>query len=322
VKQRTFLFSALLIVISLSIYFTFFRKHSTYSQEEVISLTDTNLISKIEISDSKSKIVLSKPSNSWLVNENFNANNIEVKRLLRIFKNLEINTIVPKNESDSVLKRIRKEAIQISFFKAFTKNSFWIGNYDETRKSTLLITDDQIPVYANAPGLSSDIRKYVDTDPLFWRNKRIFNFKPEDISSIDFIDFEKSSNSFHIAFKDNEYQLFDNNNRAFNFDKNKVLRYLSYYENIEFESVVKELKPEKIDSVFKHQPRYEIKIVNKNSQAFNLKIVPIAIQSSQNQFDLNKTYGILNNQKPLVSINYFVIDPLIKQIDYFKDDSK
>ncbi len=304
----------------LSIYFGFFRNHTTYDEKMEIDLRDTDQISEISITQANNVVKISKVANKWLVDKVYNANEVAIKRLFRIFMNLEIGTLLPEIEHDSIVNHLKQTGIAISFYE--NKNLlaiYYIGNYDENKKSTLLMTDEELPIYVSAPGLTSDIRKFVEADPVFWRNKRIFQFEPTEISSIIFFDFRKPANSFQIDIQGEDYHLFDQNHQPYQFDKEKVSRYISYFKNIDFESVADGLSSQKADSVIKQSANYMIKVKSSNGQESELKLLPIAIQNQQNQYDLNKAYGIINNRQPIVVINYFAVDPIIKEIDYFKN---
>ncbi len=318
-KQKQLLIAIIVLLVLFSIYFAFFRNRMAYDEKMEITLQDTNLISGIRIIEDSNEVNITKIENKWLVNGVYNANEFAIKRLFRIFKNLEITTLLPKNEHDSFINQLEKNGISIRFFSDKTlKATYIIGNYDEIRNSTILMTVEKLPIYASAPGLATDIRKFVEADPLFWRNKRIFQFESNEIKSISFFDFKKPNNSFQIEIQDEDYLVFDQNHKPFEFNKEKVLRYLSYFKNIEFESVAVEPTNEKIDSILKQQGNYLIKVKSINGLDSELKLLPIKLLNDQNQYDLNQAYGIINNLQPLVLINYFAIDPIIKEINYFK----
>jgi hypothetical protein len=322
VKQKIFLIVALLFLVPVSIYLAFFQNKTSYDEKMEIDLMDTSQISEIRITEAMNAVNITKVADKWLVNGAYNANEYAVKRLFRIFKNLEINTLIPESEHDSTAKLLKEKGVSISFFEnKKLKSKYCIGKYDEIKKGTLMMTDEELPVYVSAPGLTSDIRKFVEADPVFWRNKRIFNFKPAEIESIVFYDYKIPANSFQIEVQNSKFQVFDQSHHPIKFDNEKISRYISYFENIDFESVAEVLTVQKTDSIFKQQASYLVKVKSINTDQFELKLVPIELQNGQNQFDLNKCYGILNNQKPVVMINYFAIDPIIKEISYFKGDS-
>jgi len=319
VKQKHFLIAIIFLLSLLSIYFAFFRNRMAYHEKMEITLQDTNLISEIRIIHDKNEVNITKIEEKWLVNKVYNANEFAIKRLFRIFKNLEINTLLPEDEHDSLISQLEESGISIRFFNnKILKASYIIGNYDENKQSTVLMTDKKLPIYASAPGLASDIRKFVEADPLFWRNKRIFQLEPAEIESIRFFDSKKPENSFQIEIQEDDYQVSDLNQKPIKFDKEKVSRYISYFKNIEFESVAVEPIKEKIDSILKLQGDYLIKVKSINGLESELKLLSIKLMNEPNQYDLNKAYGIINNQQPLVLINYFAVDPIIKDINYFK----
>ena len=319
VKQKTYLLSVLFIMILLSLYLAFFYNKTRYDESMQICIEDTSLIDVIYIIEATNRVKIAKLSNKWIVNDVYNANDNAIKRMLRVFKNIEINTLIPKSEHDSVINLLSKTGISVSFYKNNKQNtSYTIGEFDKTRNGTLLISDNKLPVYVSAPGLTADIHKFIESNAIFWRNKRIFDFAPDEINSITFIDYEKPDQSFNVELKDSSYEVFDQQHKPYNFDKEKVSRYISYFKNIEFESVAKELTTHQTDSIFAQKPVYFIKVKSNSGNEFDLKIFHIQLQNNHAQFNLDKAYGIINNQKPFIIIDYFAVDPIIKPINYFR----
>ncbi|NJO91252.1 MAG: hypothetical protein HC831_21520 [Chloroflexia bacterium] len=72
--------------------------------------------------------------------------------------------------------------------------------------------------------------------------------------------------------------------------------------------------------MIKQKPIYEITIKSIGLKDLNIKLLPKADTLNKNVADLNYIYGIINNQKPVVIISYFSIDPLLKEISYFKPE--
>lgn len=285
----------------------------------LISLSDTSNITQIEIIKENSKLLFIKKDGKWILNEVFHVNEHSIKRLLRIFKNIEINSLIAKSEHDSVTNTLKKNGFFLHFVNSDKIDfNFWIGDFNQSINATILMTSDNLPVYASAPGLSNDLNQFIDIDPLFWRNKQLFEFKAENIKEINFINSFDPDISFSIKNTNSGYKVFDIRNKQFNSEKDKVLRYLSYFNNMEFESVEKGLSSSETDSIIHAQPKFIIKVLSQSGPEFELKLIAIKVQNTENQFDLNKVYGIFNSQKPILIINYFSIDPIIKEIHYFK----
>jgi hypothetical protein len=307
-----------LLVLIIILYFIFIYKPSEKIHEYSFHLADTSLITRILISDGHIQTEISKTTDNWMVNKEFYASQPAVKQLFRIFRNLDISGLVSDTHTDSTIKLLKEKGIRLSFWKEHKLvREFWVGNYDEEKNATLMLNDEDLVAYLVIPGLTKNIRKFVETDPVFWRNKLIFSFRPDEISRIELKDYYSINNSFIIKKLDQDYHLLDHSNAERTFDENRLKRYLSYYANIHFESIATGNKPDEHDSIMEQKPLYQIKVEGINTHPIDLVLFQ-KMDAQTNSPDLNFVYGILNGQKPVMIIAYFQVDPVLKGIEYFK----
>jgi hypothetical protein len=307
-----------LLIIFIILYFVFIHKSSGKIHEYSFTLEDTSLITKILISDNQTQTEISKTDGSWMVNKSFYASQPAIKQLFRIFKNLDISGLVSDTQSDSINRLLKEQGIRLSFWKEHKLiREFWLGNFDEDKNATLMLNDEDLAAYLVIPGLTKNIRKFIETDPVFWRNKLIFSFRPDEISRIELKDYYSINNSFIINKLDHHYHLFDHTNAEITFDENKLMRYLSYYANIHFESIAVVYNSDTQDSILAQKPVYQIKVTGINTQPIELTLFQ-KMDGQTNSPDLNFLYGALNGRKPVMIISYFQVDPVLKGIGYFK----
>jgi hypothetical protein len=315
--KKKAIYILLLILILLSIYFGFFYR-SFDIEHYSFSISDTSNIDKIVITDSSNKVELTKPSDEWVVNKNYHANQALIKQLIRIFNNLEINVLVPDKQVDSTINCLQKQGVGLKFYRNDRlKYSYWIGRYDETSNSTLLMNDDKVVAFVTSPGLTKNIRKFLETDNVFWRDRLIFSLNPAQILSVELKDNLNKENSFSIEKKFDKYLLYNNKHAKIEFKEESLLRYLSYFSNINFESLDKELSPAQQDSLLKQKPIYTLIVKSQLGQATQLNLFPKKSDKNNKEQDLNYVYGNINNEKLVLMISYFQVDPVLKGIGYF-----
>lgn len=311
----------IIVIIVAGLYFTVFRKHGFLSDELNMKVTDTNEISSFEIAYDKTKVVLSREKGHWMVNGIYHANDVLVKRLLRLSRNLDVKLIVAEDDMDAYIADLKNEGIELVFYSGKNKlNTYWIGGFDSVKNATLMMKSDLLPVFVSVPGLSSDLEKFVQPDAIFWRDKRIFDFKQTEIREINFIDYTTIEKSFLIEITNTGFKLYNKNKEQIKFEPAKISRYLSYFTNIRFESLVENFSQKQVDSIINQSPMIELEVVYTDNRAMNLKLLQKSEDNNNSLADLNMVYGLLNNEKPLVLISYFAIDPLLKDIDYFKKE--
>ncbi len=318
-KQNIILVFVLLLII-ISVYFGLFKNNSELTEFD-LQLQDTSQITSFVVETKGVEINIEKKAGDWMVNEIYHGNNELIRRVLRVFKNLNISIIAKKDSTEVYIQHLKKKGTKLQFFNNEEKiTSFWIGDFNTSKNATLLMNEREQPVFVTAPGLSSNIAKFVVPDDIFWRDKRLFDLEPVDIKMIRLQDYGKPDVSFKLTIDGNDYLLVNNKNSNVNFDDEKVSRYLSYFRGVRFESLEENFSTSGLDSIINQKPLYEITIQSTGFKDLNIKLLPKADTLQKNEVDLNYVYGIVNNQRPVVIINYFSIDPLLKEISYFKPE--
>lgn len=317
--MRKSLIIVLIILILLTSYVVFIRKSSSVIDEFSFKLADTSIITRIQLADSTAQVTIKKIDEQWMVNNTFHANQNLVRQFLRIFMNLEISLLVPEAETDSINNILAQNGVKLSFYigEKITRE-FIIGQFDKEKEATLITNDDQVAAYLIAPGLSRNIRKFIETDPLFWRDKQLFNFSSDEISHIYFKDNVSEKNSFKIRKDKDNFMLYDNDNKQVNFDNKKLMRYLSYFGNLKFESLATELDSKNQDSVIIQTSIYVIEASSVSGLNTKLELFSKKDSTQADLKDVNFVYGILNAEKHILLIRYFEIDPILKSIRYFE----
>jgi len=122
--------------------------------------------------------------------------------------------------------------------------------------------------------------------------------------------------------KNGELILFNHvNKRIKNFNESATKRYLSYFQNIGFKRIEASLTPTQKDSIFKLNLAHSIILEDDSNILYelNLYLKPIKISATgiSKEFDLNEIYGIINKEKNILVFEYYIIDPVLKEIDYF-----
>ncbi len=309
-----------IVLVAVAAYIFLAKRGTCNSNNNNIALINAQEINRFIIEDTTSKIIIEKKGDKWISNNTYKSDNKIITQLFRLFKNIEISALPPKDSVEFYKKELQKKANTISFFnndKLLTR--YWVAKYDVSKKATLLMNDTGNPVYAKALGLSSDIAQYVITDELLWRNKQIFAFETNKIKSLKFKNYKNNSLSFQILKGENNlYSVKNNNQEVIKTNQENIKRYLSYFSNIEFKTICKTLSPNQIDSLKKQNTIYSIDFNIDDYGNFNINLIAKPSTDNSQETDMNNVYGLVNNKLPLLNISYFDIDPVIKEISYFK----
>ncbi|MBN1253314.1 MAG: DUF4340 domain-containing protein [Bacteroidales bacterium] len=314
-----FIISAVLVVIA--VYFAFFKGNNSAFNKYDFEIKDTSKIDLIILENKHNKLILSKTDNVWMLNNNFYANKDAIKLFLRIFSNLEFVSTVDENLKDSISDDLEKNAIKL-ILKSKNKeiNKFYIGLANNYATGTYVKKKDSEPVIINAPGITNDISKIISTNSLFWRNKSIFNLNIEQIKNIEFHNFSNNKKSFYIKKETDSYTVKNSKHEKFETDNNQIMRYLSYFKNINFSAIENNISKSEKDSIIKTNKAFDITVTDINNINYKLKLIfkPNNDSKSEYKYDLNNIYALYNNDSNLLIIQYFNIDAILKEPDYFK----
>ncbi len=307
----------ILVVVAAYIFFT--KDGACNSKNSNIALINTQEINRFVIENDTSKIIIENKEGKWISNGIYISDKQVISQLFRLFGNIEISMFPPKDSLEFYRKELKTKANKILFFNADKLLArYWVAEYDVSKKATLLMNNSENPVYVRALGLSSDIAQYVVTNELLWRNKQIFAFDASKIKSLKFKHNTDNSLSFQI-FKENESYIVKNSkDEIINAKEQKIRRYLSYFRNIEFKTICNTLSQSQIDSLKQHNTLYQIDFNIKEYGTFSIRLISKPSNNAQKR-DINNVYGLINNKPPLLNITYFDIDPVIKEISYFKN---
>ncbi len=307
-----------IVLVAVAAYILLTKSGTCNSNNNNIALINAQEINRFVIEDDTSKIVIEKKGGKWISNNTYKADDKIISQLFRLFKNIEISVLPPKDSVEFYREELKKQANKILFFhndKLLTK--YWVAKYNVSKRATLLMNDAENPVYAKALGLSSDIAQYVETNELLWSNKQIFAFETNKIRSLKLKNYKDNSLSFQIfKEKNNLYSVKNINQQVIKSKQENIQRYLSYFSNIEFKTVCK-LSSSRIDSLKEANTLYSIDFDIEDYGSFNINLIAKPYKNSTKQIDMNNVYGLVNNKAPILNISYFDIDPVIKEISYF-----
>jgi hypothetical protein len=113
--------------------------------------------------------------------------------------------------------------------------------------------------------------------------------------------------------------------KEINFDENAIKAYLLEIKSISFEDVANVMKPKLKDSTLSLPALHIIKVKDTKNQWITLTTYPRKGQEgkldqngNQLEYDLDRFYAKMNNEKDLLLVQYYVFDKILKPISYFE----
>ena len=212
------------------------------------SVSDTAAISKICLTDKSENIMLERNyKGTWKLNEKHYADNFALKKLLYTINKVEVKTPVSKNDEDAIVKKLIESAIKCDIYKnGKLSKSYYVGGVTPDNMGTYMVLIDNEtgqpsdkPFITYVPGYNSSIMAHYNTDIKRWRDKTIFNYNEPEIKSIKVESPKSPENSYELLIRGNQYQLKILTNKTFvrNIDTLAIKQYLTYFFNLNFDSV-------------------------------------------------------------------------------------
>ncbi len=317
-SKKVILISVVVILAVTAWYFTD-KKNGVISSHDFV-ITDTSVINKIIFEKNSQRLKLEKLNSVWLVNDTFQVNNALVNRFLRVFGNLNLVAPISNNAKDTVVNNLKAKGTKISIYNNNRlQKEYLLGGLSSSKSGNIILLDEEKLAIINSSGLVKNLNDIVSVNSLFWRNRMIFNKTSGKIIRVTHKNILHNEKSYTINVKNGQFELLNSEGKPVNnFNPKAVERYLSYFQNIGFKQIESSLTSAQKDSILKFNHAHTIVLLDKSNIEYKLNLYfKPAGNGEHNEFDLNQIYGIMNNEHHILIFEYYVIDPILKGIDYF-----
>ena len=335
---------AILLVIilgSISFWFIINKGDSTIKATlRDFAVKDTASINKIFLADKNGNAVTleRKDSGNWTVNDQYNIRPDALQTLLTTIQRIDVKEPIGKNAQNNVIKRLAAKAIKCEIYQnnKLTK-AYYVGTETPDLKGTYMILIDletmkpsEKAFITYIPGFEGYLTTRYFVEERGWRDRTVFQYVPNEIKSVKVEAPSKPEFNYELSVMgNNDYhiKMLSKNQLLKNLDTLAVKQYLSYFQQLNFESFEVELKPTQIDSVLRSQPT-NILTVTDNKGKIN-KVMFFARNNLKGlldydkkplPFDLERMDALLNNGKDFVMVQFFVFGKVLPTPDYFQKE--
>jgi len=314
------------------------RKGTIRKELYDFAVTDTGNITKIFMVNTNGKQVTleKKTSGNWQVNGKFKARTDAIKNLLECIKDMAVKNPVAKSAIETISKQMATSSTKVEIYKGDDLvKMYYVGADTQDGLGTFMLLNDietgqnsTMPFVMFIPGFNGflSVRYFVVEDT--WRDKSIFAFYPDMISSIEVQSTQHPDSSFTISLSDkNEISFADSKGKKSSwFDTLKVKRYITYYTNIQYETLKNDLRKSLRDSVLAKGPVFIIKLTDREGKKHTAKLFskpPVDpdrvddITGKPVTEDMERMYALINEEKDLALIQYYVFGKLFLGVSAF-----
>jgi hypothetical protein len=334
-KKNKVAIIVLVLLLIASVWFFLNNKKGTIKETlRDFAVADTASITKIFLADKENNsVTLEKVNGIWKVNGKYNARPDAIQTLLETIKRVDIKEPVAKAAQDNVIKRLASKAVRCEVFQngVLTK-AYYVGTETADQTGTYMILMDLETMQASAkpfvtyiPGFEGYLTTRYFTKERDWRDRTVFQYIPTDIKSVKLEVPDKAEMGYELIIKgNNDYELKMNSGKALaGIDSMAVKQYLSYFQQINFESMDLAMTQKEVDSTLMAKPINVLTVFNNKGEKNEVKFF-LRKPSKESfddegklvQFDSERMNALLDG-KDLVMVQYYVFGKLMPPADYF-----
>ena len=288
--------------------------------------------------------LLERQEKGWSLNKDYTAHPKNIDQLLYTLYRVRIKTPVSKASHDNIVLQMASSSTKVEvyqnvprinlfnkiklFFHEKRTKVFYVGEATKDSSGTFMIKEGADQAYiVYIPGFRGYISTRFSADPDDWRDHVIFNKSLADIQSLTVEFGDDPMLGFRI---DNtgrhQYKLTriaDQQDSPF--DTLKVINLLSSFNDLRFEALMNNaMKKQRFDSIVSSPWKHRITLVDKQDntvlmKTFNKKVESVFdVPETEYKDDLDRMYGLINNDRDLVLIQYYIFDKVLKDITYYE----
>ncbi len=314
-------YSVLFIFIVAAAFIIISRDNSPFGKKNSSFATSPDKdITAIEFSDETGRLRLSKNGDTWLVNGKSEARKSSIIFIGQILRGMTIkspvspelfhNEIVSRNIKPVRVRVFENRRIIRSFYVYKTSSNAY-GNIMTMREGTK-------PFIVYLPGNETEIGSAFTLKELFWLPFTVFNLLPSEIKSVTLENHLDQSSSFSIKAAGRTFTLSDMSKDLTGWDTSRVVRFLSYFIHVPFESWDFSLSESEKNAVVTGDPAYRIIVGKTNGEKIVLTLWERSVNENGSiRKDTDRLFGKTDSADYLFVIRYMDIDPILKKRSYF-----
>jgi len=309
---KLLIFLALILIIILVQYF---QKYQSNKLDISVKI-DTIDINTIEINNKKNNFKIYKNiNNSWTLPDNRNANESFIKLCNKIFSSLEIQSIVPKNKRDSLLKIIKSQGTRITLKNKKSKILLDYFLYPDVKfQKTYLLAKNNIPYIVYLPGYDGNFAGVFFVEKSQWYDPIVLNIKKyrPKVVSVNYP--SNQSQSFTIMFFEKQKPIINNaKGENINYSEEALEAYLIFFPTIIATKIIEDSAT--TYNIKKQTVFANINIEYANDLKENINFYRKPSEQDSSKQDKYECFAIKDNI--LYLIKYSNIDPILRDCNFF-----
>ena len=350
---------AVVVVVALVIALRGSRK-ATFHQD--FHIEDTTSVTRIFMADKQNQQVLltRTEDNTWLVDNQYTANQAMVDLLLETLNTMRIRQQVNRAAIPTIIKDLSARAIKVEVYqrKPFINwfggrlqlfphetlgVTYYVGRETQDMMASYMFREgDKKPYIIHIPGFRGFLTPRFVTEPLKWRSHVIVDLDVRAIERVELTIPDMPEESFAIQREGEGFNFLVASDRgsqlttdhwqlATYFDTARVAQMLSGFTYLNFDEFAGIVPNSFADSCVSGTPRTILHITDTAGQTYELRtyikyenpddLLAMPDPEMYETFDMDRLYAIVNN-RDTVLIQYYTFDNILQPASYFLGHDK
>lgn len=306
---------------------------------------DTASITKVYLADRMDhETLLERHEDGWTLNTDYKAHPKKIDQLMYTLYRVRVRMPVSRSSHDHIIAQMASNSTKVEiyqtvpainlfnkiklFYREKRTKVFYVGEATKDSSGTFMLREGADQAYiVYIPGFRGYISTRYTADPDDWRDHTIFHEPLANIQSVTVEFCQEPERSFRV---DNtgkhQYQLTSlADNTPVPYDTLKVINLLASFSDLRFEALLNNiLKPSRLDSIKRSPIIHKISLTNKEGETsaittFGKKVeASNAIPYEDRETDVDRMFALINDDRDMVLIQYYVFDKVLKDINYYK----
>lgn len=277
-------------------------------------------ITRIEFTDDSEKLIIEKKGEEWVVNGRFETRKSSILFILKILTEMEIKSPVTPDlfEKEITGNAIKPVKVKVSGNGKTIRSFLVYKTGSNTYGNIMKLREGSKPYILYVPGNEVEIGSAFTLNELFWRPYTVFNMLPSEIYSVKFENIADTASSFSIKNENRKLSLSGLSGGLAGWDTSRVIRYITYFTHIPFESWAFDLPADQKERIVKKEPLYRITVVSSGGERKILTLWERSFdEEDADKTDTDRLWGKTDGGDELFILRYTDIDPLLKKRSYF-----
>lgn len=318
--RKAIRYSAILLPFLILVFYLLNERSPFGVKNTSFAVTPKNEITTIELSNGNKTLKLTKQGEEWFVNEIFDARKSGMLFILKILTEMQIKSPVTPElfKTEITEKGVNPVRVKVSEKGRILRTFLVYKTSSNTYGNIMKLREGSKPFIVYVPGNDVDIGSAFTMNELFWRPFTLYSLLPSEIFSVTFENRADTGSSFRIENRYRDFRLFGNSDELTGWDTSRVIRYISYFTHVPFETWALDLEIGERENIMAQEPLYKITVAGTGGET-NVLVLweKIIEEEGTGKSDTDRLWGKKEDGEELLIVRYTDIDPLIKKRSYF-----